>query len=86
MKGYAKVRGLKKAMAAMERYIEETTSPDDELYYALIDGINDEEPELIREVMERVRPNARYVLHGHVGAVVGTHIGPGPAAFALIVE
>lgn len=86
MTGYAKVRGLKKALAAMERYIEETTGPDDELYYALIDGLNEEEPPLIREMIERVRPKAHYVLHGHVGAVVGTHIGPGPAAFAFIAE
>ena len=83
---YAKVRGLKKAMAAMQRFVEENSDPGDELYFCLIDAVNEEEPPLIREMIERVRPNARYVFLGHCGAVVGTHIGPGTAAFAMIVE
>jgi len=36
LQAYAKVRGQKKAFAAMERYIEETTKPGDEIYFALI--------------------------------------------------
>jgi len=86
LQGYAKVRGLKKAMAAMQRFVEENSKPDDELYFATIDAINDEEPQLIREMIERLRPNAHFVLHGHVAAVVGTHIGPGTSAFAMIAE
>ena len=84
--GYAKVRGLKKAMAAIQRFVEERSEPDDELYFCLIDAVNDEEPPLIREMIERIRPNAHYTFQGHVAAVVGTHIGPGTAAFAMIVE
>ena len=86
LQAYAKVRGQKKALAAMERFIDETTKPDDEIYYALIDAVNDQEPLLIRELIERVRPNAHFVCYGKVGAVVGTHIGPGTAAFAMIAE
>ena len=84
--GYAKVRGLKKALAAMQRFVEERSEPDDELYFCVIDAVNDEEPPLIREMIERIRPNAHYTFQGHVAAVVGTHIGPGTAAFAMIVE
>jgi DegV family protein with EDD domain len=84
--GYAKVRGQKKAFAAMEQYIEEQTRPEDDLYYALIDAVNPDEPALIRELIERVRPKAQLVCYGRVGAVVGTHIGPGTAAFAMIAE
>jgi len=84
--GYAKVRGLKKALAAMQRFVEEHSRPEDELYFCLIDAVNDEEPPLIREMIERARPNAHFTFLGHVGAVVGTHIGPGTAAFAMIVE
>ena len=83
---YAKVRGLKKAMAAMERFVEENSEPDDELYFCLIEAVNHAEPPLIREMIERLRPNAHYTFQGHVGAVVGTHIGPGTAAFAMIAE
>lgn len=86
LQGYAKVRGLKKAMAAMERFVEENSMPDDELYFVTIDAINDDEPQLIREMIERLRPNSHFVLHGHVAAVVGTHIGPGTSAFAMIAE
>jgi DegV family protein with EDD domain len=84
--GYAKVRGLKKAMAAMERFVDENSKPDDELYFCVIDAVNDEEPPLIREMIERLRPNAHYTFQGHVAAVVGTHIGPGTSAFAFIPE
>jgi DegV family protein with EDD domain len=86
LQGYAKVRGLKKALAAMERFIEENSALDDELYFVTIAAVNDEEPPLIRAMIERLRPNAKFVLHGHVAAVVGTHIGPGTAAFAMIAE
>jgi DegV family protein with EDD domain len=84
--GYAKVRGTKKALAAIQRFVEERSKPDDELYFCTIDALNFEEPQLIREMVERIRPNSHFVLHGHVAAVVGTHIGPGTSAFAMITE
>jgi DegV family protein with EDD domain len=86
LEAYAKVRGLKKAMAAMERFVEETTRPEDEVYFVTLDALNEEEPPLLRAMIERLRPNSHFVLHGRVGAVVGTHIGPGTAAFAMIAE
>jgi DegV family protein with EDD domain len=84
--GYAKVRGLKKALAAMERFVEDNSRRFDEVYFVTLDALNDEEPPLFREMIERLRPNAHFVMHGHVGAVVGTHIGPGTSAFAMIAE
>ena len=86
MTGYAKVRGQKKAFAAIRRYLDERTRPDDEIWFCTIEADNDEEPGQIRELIESVRPHAHWVWEGHVAAVVGTHIGPGTAAFALIVE
>lgn len=84
--GYAKVRGQKKALAAMERFLGEHSRPEDHLYYVLIDALNDEEPAQIDEIIRRARPQAECVFATRVGAVVGTHIGPGSAAFAMIVE
>jgi DegV family protein with EDD domain len=84
--GYAKVRGQKKAMAAMERFVEDNSRRYDDLYFVTLDAVNDEEPPLMREMIERLRPNAHFVMHGRVGAVVGTHIGPGTSAFAMISE
>jgi DegV family protein with EDD domain len=86
LQSYAKVRGLKKAMAGMQRFVEESSRPDDDLYFVTIDAMNDDEPQLIREMIQRVRPNSHFVTQGHVAAVVGTHIGPGTAAFAMIAE
>jgi len=86
MVGYAKVRGEKKALAAMERFIEENSKPDDTIFYVLIDALNDTEPAQMRALFERLRPKAQLVFTTHVGSVVGTHIGPGSAAFAMIVE
>jgi DegV family protein with EDD domain len=86
MTGYAKVRGHKKAMAAIQRYVEERSKPDDELWFCTIDADNDEEPQQIRELIERIRPNSHFAFQGHVAAVVGTHIGPGTAAMGMIVE
>jgi len=84
--GYAKVRGHKKAMAAIQRFVEERSKPDDEFWFCTIDAVNDTEPDQIRKLVESIRPNAQYVWQGHVAAVVGTHIGPGTAAYAMIVE
>jgi DegV family protein with EDD domain len=86
MTGYAKVRGQKKAFSAIQRYVEERSEPDDELWFCTIDADNDEEPQQIRELIERIRPNSHFVFQGHVAAVVGTHIGPGTAAMGMIVE
>ncbi len=83
---YAKVRGQKKALAAMERFLDEHSAPDDELHYCLVDALNPEEIVLVGEHIQRLRPKARFAFRGRVGAVVGTHIGPGTIAFALIVE
>jgi len=83
---YAKVRGQKKAFAAMERFLDEHSTPADELHYCLIDALNPEEAERVGEVIRRLRPKAQFHFRGRVGAVVGTHIGPGTTAFGLIVE
>lgn len=86
MTGYAKVRGQKKAFAAIRRYLDERTKPDDEIWFCTIEADNAEEPDQIRTLIEEARPNAHWVWEGHVAAVVGTHIGPGTAAIAMIVE
>jgi fatty acid kinase fatty acid binding subunit len=86
MQGYAKVRGQKKAMAAIQKYFDERSKPDDELWFCVIDADNDVEPAQIRDFIQSIRPNAHYLWQGHVAAVVGTHIGPGTTAMAFIVE
>ena len=42
----------------MQRFVEEHSEPDDELFFCVIDAVNDDKPPLIREMIERIRPNA----------------------------
>ena len=83
---YAKVRGQKKAIAAVERFLEETTTPEQDVYYAMIESYNEDEANLMDAAIRRVRPAAHRLFSTKVGAVVGTHVGPGMAGFAIIAE
>ena len=47
---------------------------------------DDKLPALEAVLLRGRAPKAEVVLHGRVGAVVGTHGGPGMFAFAMIVE
>ena len=70
----------------MQRFVEERSQPDDELYFCLIDAVNDEEPPLIREMIERVRPNAHFTFHGPRRGRRGYPHRPGHGRVCLIVE
>jgi DegV family protein with EDD domain len=86
MAPFAKVRGARRALATTVGFIEQTTKPDDELFVALIDAFAAERVEELGKIILAVRPKARILMTGQVGAVVGTHIGPGTYAFAMIGE
>jgi DegV family protein with EDD domain len=83
---YAKVRGERKALAAMTRYLEERTSLSDTIYGCLFHASAPEALEPLRESLLAARPQIDFVLRSTVGAVVGTHAGPGTFAYGMIVE
>lgn len=83
---YAKVRGERKALAAMTGYLEERTRPDDTIYACLFHAAAPEALEPLRERLLSARPQTEFVLTSKVGAVVGTHAGPGTFAYGMIVE
>lgn len=83
---YAKVRGERKALAAMTRYLEERTTLDDTIYACLFHAGAPETLDPLRERLLAARPQIEFVLNSKVGAVVGTHVGPGTFAYGLIVE
>ncbi len=83
---YAKVRGERRALEAMATLLSKCAKPDDAPKLATWSAVADDKLPALEEVLLAARPKAEVVLHGRVGAVVGTHGGPGMFAFAMIVE
>jgi DegV family protein with EDD domain len=83
---YAKVRGARKAMAAMMQFFAERTSAEAKIFVSIIHAAAPETVEPLRQALLATRPQTEIVVVGQVGAVVGTHIGHGTSAFAMIVE
>lgn len=83
---YSKVRGERRALEAMGAAFAEWTRPDDTIYYAVWSGRAEDKVPLLDDVIRRLRPAANRIAGGRVGAVVGTHGGPGVFAFCMIVE
>jgi DegV family protein with EDD domain len=83
---YAKVRGERRALEAMTALLRERTASDDAVKLATWSSDADDKLPALEAALLTARPRAEIVLHGRVGAVVGTHGGPGMLAFAMIVE
>lgn len=84
---YSRARGAQRAQAAMIEYLCAYSTTADQLYVSMIDAMA--EPGVLDSLSADIlsaRPNARIVMTGRTGAVVGTHIGPGTSAFGMIVE
>jgi DegV family protein with EDD domain len=83
---YAKVRGERKGLQAMTGYLEQHTRPHDTIFGCLFHAAAPEALEPLRESLLASRPQIEFSLTSKVGAVVGTHAGPGTFAYGLIVE
>jgi DegV family protein with EDD domain len=83
---YAKVRGERRALETMAKALCERSAPDDPVKLITWSADADDKLPALEEVLLAARPHAEVVVHGRVGAVVGTHGGPGMFAFAMIVE
>ena len=83
---YAKVRGERRALETMAAFLSEHTAPDDAVKLVTWSSDADDKLPALEAALLAARPRAEVVLHGRVGAVVGTHGGPGMFAFAMIVE
>lgn len=83
---YAKVRGERRALETMAGYLSKYSRPTNTVYLCLSHADN---PAGVVPLVERllaVRPRAQILFTGIVGAIVGTHCGPGTFAFGMIVE
>jgi fatty acid-binding protein DegV len=77
----ARVRGRKKALAEIERRFVEATNEGPGLRIAIAHADAAEWVGTLSEIVWRVRPKAEIEFTATLGAVVGTHAGPGAVGF-----
>jgi DegV family protein with EDD domain len=77
----ARVRGRQKALAEIERRFVEATNDGPGLRIAIAHADAAEWVGTLSEIVWRVRPNADIEFTATLGAVVGTHAGPGAVGF-----
>jgi DegV family protein with EDD domain len=83
---YARARGERRALETMAQALSERSAPDDPVKLITWSADADDKLPALEEALLTARPRAEVVIRGRVGAVVGTHGGPGMFAFAMIVE
>jgi DegV family protein with EDD domain len=76
-----RVRGNQKAFQEFRELFESTSSDTPALKVGIAHAAAPERLEALRELVERVRPNARIEIATELGAVIGTHAGPGTVGF-----
>ena len=77
----ARVRGKQKALAEFERRFVEATTDGPGMRVAIAHADAAEWVGTLSELAWRVRPNAEIEFTSTLGAVVGTHAGPGAVGF-----
>jgi DegV family protein with EDD domain len=77
----ARVRGKQKALAEFERRFVEATTDGPGLRVAIAHADAEEWVGTLSELAWRARPNAEIEFTSTLGAVVGTHAGPGAVGF-----
>ena len=76
-----RVRGNQKAFAEFKSLFESTSTDSDRLKVGIAHAVAPERLEALRELVANERPNAQIEIATTLGAVVGTHAGPGTVGF-----
>ena len=76
-----RMRGRAKALEEFRKRFEAATTSADGLYVAIAHAEADEAVEQLRALVTATRPQAQIELVTSLGAVVGTHAGPGTVGF-----
>ena len=76
-----KVRGNAKAFAEFRELFESTSTDDEALKIGIAHAAAPERLAALRELVEHVRPHAEIEIATQLGAVIGTHAGPGTVGF-----
>jgi DegV family protein with EDD domain len=81
-----KVRGNHKAFAEFREQFVSTTSDSPNLKVGIAHAAAPERLQALRELVEHERPNAQIEIATTLGAVVGTHAGPGTVGFFWFLD
>ena len=81
-----RVRGNAKAFAEFRELFESTTTDSPNLKIGIAHALAPERLEALRELVQHVRPQAEIEIATTLGAVVGTHAGPGTVGFFWFEE
>jgi DegV family protein with EDD domain len=76
-----RVRGNHKAFEEFRTLFESTSSDAPQLKIGIAHAAAPERLAALRELVERVRPHAQVEIVTQLGAVIGTHAGPGTVGF-----
>ena len=76
-----RVRGNAKAFAEFRQLFDETSTDSANLEIGIAHAAAPERMEALRELVEHTRPHAQIEIATTLGAVVGTHAGPGTVGF-----
>ena len=76
-----KVRGAAKAFEEFRQLFESTTTDSPRLKVGIAHAAAPERMEALRKLVRDVRPHAEVEIQTTLGAVVGTHAGPGTVGF-----
>ena len=79
-----RVRGNAKAFAEFRELFESTTTDSPRLQIGIAHAAAPERMNALRELVEHVRPQAKIEIATTLGAVVGTHAGPGHRRLLLV--
>jgi fatty acid kinase fatty acid binding subunit len=81
-----RVRGNQKAFQEFRDLFESTTTDSPALKVGIAHAVAPERMEALRELVEHVRPHAEIEIATTLGAVVGTHAGPGTVGFFWVED
>lgn len=81
---YAKVRGRRQSLEAMAKQMKEKYTPgqNEEIY--ICDGDSRADAEYLGNLIMKIMPDVKKVRYDNVGAVIGTHSGPGTVALFFV--
>ena len=81
---YAKIRGRKQSLDSMAKQMKEKYLPgqNEEIY--ICDGDARKDAEYLGEQIKKMMPDVKRVRYDNVGAVIGTHSGPGTVALFFV--
>jgi hypothetical protein len=83
---FRRVRSRAQAMQEFERYLRNAVPESGTATAAVVHARDPEGAEALRAMIARVRPRVTIERVGELGAVVGTHGGPGTLAMAVLPE